>query len=496
MAKLVSGPTTVISSSARGERGSPRMWATPPKMNRVMPATATPFARPTSACDSSWARIDSTNSTAAVAAMPQPSQRRPFGVPGGKQTTAQVHHDQRKNDEQAPVEAHLDPENPPHPEAARRGDHLLRIWRWFVPHAAAAASAAQPAGPVKHGGRSRPTSRPHTWTLEGCETHPFRRGSCAAAGRWCLVVRPHGGRRLRRLGRAGRSGRYRRLRGRGQRRWRGHRRARACPADRAAPGRRAPQERAAFPERAARRARGGASARPASTGAAGVSARRGLPARRADAAARRGGAAGGGGGGGLRRRGGPRRRRRGRGGGSRLRWRRGSGRPRRRRGNGRHARLPPSSCSRPTSASTTTPATARQTEVALATGPRRPRDRRLDGRALDPRVRVLVLDQRRRQLEPKRFHPQRHRHVRRRSRGGDRQRRHDVRGLPGVPQRRHHREHPDDDLDGQRRRPGRRSGPSAARPTSPGRAAASPRGRCSCRGWATRGASSARWIAA
>ena len=74
MTRLVSGPTTVISSSARGERGSPRMWATPPKMNRVMPATGTPFARPTSACDSSCARIDSTNSTAAIAAMPQLSR--------------------------------------------------------------------------------------------------------------------------------------------------------------------------------------------------------------------------------------------------------------------------------------------------------------------------------------------------------------------------------------------------------------------------------------
>ena len=71
MRRPVSGPTAVINSSARGEPGSPRMWATPPKMNSVMPATGTPFARPTRACDSSCARIDSTNSTAAIAAMPQ-----------------------------------------------------------------------------------------------------------------------------------------------------------------------------------------------------------------------------------------------------------------------------------------------------------------------------------------------------------------------------------------------------------------------------------------
>ena len=83
MAKLVSGPTTVISSSARGERGSPRMWATPPKMNRVMPGDRgrRSRARP-AACDSSWARIDSTNSTAAAAAMPQHSQRDHSGGAG------------------------------------------------------------------------------------------------------------------------------------------------------------------------------------------------------------------------------------------------------------------------------------------------------------------------------------------------------------------------------------------------------------------------------
>ena len=76
----------------------------------------------------------------------------------------------------------------------------------------------------------------------------------------------------------------------------------------------------------------------------------------------------------------------------------------------------------------------------------------------------------------KRFHSQRHRHVRRRSGGGDRRRRHDVRSLPGVPQRRHDREHPDDDLDGQRRDLVGDPNHRAARPTSPGRAAASTEG--------------------
>ena len=70
MSKLVSGPTPAISSSARGERGSPRMWAMPPNMNSVMPMTSTPFARPTSACDSSCARMDARKSTAANPAMP------------------------------------------------------------------------------------------------------------------------------------------------------------------------------------------------------------------------------------------------------------------------------------------------------------------------------------------------------------------------------------------------------------------------------------------
>ena len=306
------------------------------------------------------------------------------------------------------MDAHLDPEIRPTRKPRVAEIICFRIWRWFVraiqraagsgPLSLAAAREARPA-------EVRPTRGHTTWTLEGCEAHPLCRGSCAAAGRWCLVVRPHGGRRLRRLGRAGRSGRYRRLRGRGQRRGAaGTGGAGVSCVDRAAPRRRAPQERAAFPERAARRARAARQARPARRARRASPARRGLPARQA-----------------RRRRGGPRgQRRRGQAGrtagaaawrrrGGRRRWprraasrlrraARGTRRPRRQPdGNGRRADVPAvRSCSRPNIRLNDDTGNGRQTEVALAAGP--------DGLALagwmderaDARVRVLVLHRRRR----------------------------------------------------------------------------------------------------
>ena len=53
--KLVSGPTPAIKASARALAGSPSSLDTPPKSHSVMPATLTPWARATSACENSCA---------------------------------------------------------------------------------------------------------------------------------------------------------------------------------------------------------------------------------------------------------------------------------------------------------------------------------------------------------------------------------------------------------------------------------------------------------
>ena len=74
-----------IRNSARAEGGSPFMRATPPKMNKVMPSMGTPWARPTSACASSCARIDPKNSSAASTARLQFSAGGHSGCKDGNQ---------------------------------------------------------------------------------------------------------------------------------------------------------------------------------------------------------------------------------------------------------------------------------------------------------------------------------------------------------------------------------------------------------------------------
>jgi len=60
--RLVSGPAMAILNSTLGLVGSPLIWATPPKMNRVMDSTGMPDARATTLCIISWASTEAKNS--------------------------------------------------------------------------------------------------------------------------------------------------------------------------------------------------------------------------------------------------------------------------------------------------------------------------------------------------------------------------------------------------------------------------------------------------
>ena len=268
---------------------------------------------------------------------------------------------------------------------------------------------------------------------------------------WALACL-HGGRRLRRRGPPTRRSGHSSLQEHGQRGWRGTRQARACPGNQAArpwaPG------AGGFPERAARRvaaARLRARIRRVRRSTVGGRPARPGPARRA-AGQLGGGAA-------ARRRGGSRRRRRGRGGGSpepvARRARGGSGGG---AGSGWHAHSGRASIApRPN---------IRLDDDNTGSG-RRCRGRRSRGPGgLGKGHRRLGVDERSTGGTRFRFPPTaasagaktfpipnatgvfvgEGKSAVAIDGGGTM-----YTGLPGVPERRHHREHPDDDLDGQRR---------------------------------------------
>ena len=164
MIKLVSGPTTVISSSARGERGSPRMCAMPPKMNSVIPATGTPFARPTRACDSSCARTDRKNMSAAIAPMAQLNLDDQSGWCAGNRPPPRLMTISQKTMSRLQSTRTSTPAIRPTRKPTGCG-HPLSMWRWFAPYPARAHGAAAAAEPRKGGAlrrrrRARLTTRP------------------------------------------------------------------------------------------------------------------------------------------------------------------------------------------------------------------------------------------------------------------------------------------------------------------------------------------------
>jgi hypothetical protein len=86
--RLARGPTPAISSSSRGESGSRRMRAIPPKMKRVMPSTGMPFARDTRACESSCARSEEKKSSVPARPMTMYVERGRSGSACGKTASA------------------------------------------------------------------------------------------------------------------------------------------------------------------------------------------------------------------------------------------------------------------------------------------------------------------------------------------------------------------------------------------------------------------------
>ena len=227
----------------------------------------------------------------------------------------------------------------------------------------------------------------HYLDIRGVWTHPLCRGSCAAAGCWCLVVRPPGDGDFEDSGVPG---------GRAVAAFRGRGQAWVAAGQGAVRGSGGAGTGAAG-ARVGVSGTGGASGRRAArrrsgtTGAAGVPARRALAGAAGTGGARRRGAAAAARADAAARRRYERTRRR-----RRSVRRRGSRRERgRRRRRGRnadaggrrvHAEHPPQRRHR-----------QRPPDRGRAgDGSRRPRARGLDGRALDARVRVLVLHQRRR----------------------------------------------------------------------------------------------------
>jgi hypothetical protein len=71
IATLVAGPATAMRSSAAAEGGSLSSIETPPNIHSVMPFTATPSRRATTAWASSWVTSDAKKTTAATAAVTQ-----------------------------------------------------------------------------------------------------------------------------------------------------------------------------------------------------------------------------------------------------------------------------------------------------------------------------------------------------------------------------------------------------------------------------------------
>ncbi len=71
MTRLAAGPAAAISPSAFGEGESRLRRAIPPSNHSSMPLVSTPNRRATSACDSSWARIDRKKATTPTEAVAQ-----------------------------------------------------------------------------------------------------------------------------------------------------------------------------------------------------------------------------------------------------------------------------------------------------------------------------------------------------------------------------------------------------------------------------------------
>jgi len=81
---LASGPAMAMLNSSPGVAGSSSIWATPPKMNRVILLMGMPERRATSAWDSSCATTDPKNSSVVAMAVSQYHPLSRFGAASGK----------------------------------------------------------------------------------------------------------------------------------------------------------------------------------------------------------------------------------------------------------------------------------------------------------------------------------------------------------------------------------------------------------------------------